>query len=110
MSEEMTPTPIHNGAGEADMETPEEYRRLMNPTTTTTMPLLTEHEDTTRYTAPKDPTPENSRYTESQILSYVKSCLPGYTADSYTIEEIQEILRGAALYIADDEVGIDTIA
>lgn len=73
------------------------------------MPLLTDHEDKSRYTAPPDTDFEESRYNTAAILAYVESWIPGYTADSYTLEEVREILAAAADKIKNEHSGIDTI-
>lgn len=70
---------------------------------------MPESEDLCRYTAPPDNDPEEPRYSTSEILAYIDSWIPGYTADSYTLDEVREILRDAADNILDEYHGIDTI-
>jgi len=101
----------HNGVGEGDMYSDEELKNELcsenkQTTTTTTMPL---DEDLRRYTAPPDTLPDEPRYATCTILAYVESWMPGYTADSYTIEEVAEILNSAFDNLLDDDFGIDTI-
>lgn len=70
---------------------------------------MPESEDLRRYTAPPDNDPEEPRYSTSEIIAYIDSWIPGYTADSYTLDEVREILRDAADNILDEYHGIDTI-
>lgn len=70
---------------------------------------MPESEDLRRYTAPLDNDPEEPRYSTSEIIAYIDSWIPGYTADSYTLDEVREILRDAADNILDEYHGIDTI-
>lgn len=70
------------------------------------MPL---DEDLRRYTAPPDNPPEERRYSTSDILDYIESWIPGYTSDSYTLDEVREILKEAADNLADEDSGIDTV-
>jgi hypothetical protein len=103
-------TPIHNGVGEADMYSDEEYQELLNPNPTTTTTMLdNQYEDTTRYTAPPD-TDEIEylpvKYNGFEIAHYVQSCLPDGLTKGYTTEEIREHLQTAIAMIDDEEVGI----
>lgn len=50
---------------------------------------------------------DDTRYTTAAILAYVESWLPGYTADTYRIEEVRDILQAAADNILDEENGIE---
>ena len=70
------------------------------------MPL---DEDLRRYTAPPDNQPDEPRYSTAGILAYIDTWIPGFTADSYTLDEVREILRDAADNILDEYHGIDTI-
>jgi hypothetical protein len=70
---------------------------------------MPESEDLSRYTAPPDNHPDEPRYSTAGILAYVESWIPGYTADSYTIEEVAEILNSAFDNLTDEDHGIDTI-
>jgi hypothetical protein len=73
------------------------------------MPMLTDHEDTSRYSAPPDLEPEEDTYLLSQIMRYVESCCPHEYNYPYTIEEVIAILEQAADDIRDEEIGIDTV-
>lgn len=73
------------------------------------MPLLTDHEDQSRYTAPPDSDPDQPTYLLSQIIRYVESCCPHPYHYHYTIEEIREILLDASRYLTDEETGISTL-
>lgn len=70
---------------------------------------MPESEDLRRYTAPPDHPADDPRYSTSGILAYVESWIPGYTADSYRLEEVRDILRNAADSLTDEENGINTI-
>lgn len=50
---------------------------------------------------------DDTRYTTAAILAYVESWIPGYTADTYRIEEVRDILQAAADNILDEENGIE---
>lgn len=71
--------------------------------------MLTEYEDTTRYSAQRDLDPEEDTYLLSQIMRYVESCCPHEYNYPYTIEEVIAILEQAADDIRDEEIGIDTV-
>jgi len=74
---------------------------------TTTMP---ESEDLSRYTAPPDSIPEPPTYSTAGILAYVESWIPNcpyYSSNSYTLEEVAEILHEAADNLTDEDYGIE---
>jgi hypothetical protein len=73
---------------------------------------MPESEDLSRYTAPPDNHPDEPRYSTAGILAYVESWIPNcpyYSSDSYTLEEVREILHEAAANLTDEDHGIDTI-
>lgn len=72
------------------------------------MPILTDYEDTNRYSAPPDNDPEEKIYSTAEILAYIDSWIPGQK-DHYRIHEIQEILEDSLTNLTDEETGIDTI-
>jgi hypothetical protein len=74
------------------------------------MPMLTDHEDASRYSAPRDLDPDETTYLLSQILRYVESHCPGPYNQHYSIEEVQQILWEASHFISDEELGIETIS
>jgi hypothetical protein len=65
------------------------------------MPLLTDHEDTNRYTAPPDNEPDPNEYQAAHII-------PDHDRD-YDLEEVIQILEYAIEYIRDENIGIDTL-
>jgi hypothetical protein len=73
------------------------------------MPL---DEDLRRYNAPPDNPPDPPTYSTAGILAYVESWIPNcpyYSSNSYTLEEVAEILRDAADNLTDEDHGIDAI-
>jgi hypothetical protein len=74
------------------------------------MPLLTDHEDKSRYSAPPDDNEpkDPNEYRSAHILHYIHKSIPDHDRD-YDIEEVIEILQYAIQYIHDEEIGIDTI-
>jgi hypothetical protein len=73
------------------------------------MPILTDHEDTNRYTAPPDNEPEEPTYSTEGILAYIKHWIPDHSSHDYTIDEVRYILQAATDCLLDKENGINTI-
>jgi hypothetical protein len=72
------------------------------------MPLLTDHEDTNRYTAPPDNEPDPNEYQAAHIIHYIHKSIPDHDRD-YDLEEVIQILEYAIEYIRDENIGIDTL-
>lgn len=72
------------------------------------MPLDTQYEDQTRYTAPPDSQPDELQYTPAQIRAYLESWIPDQES-YYTIDEVTNILHEAANSIHDEELGIESL-
>jgi hypothetical protein len=73
---------------------------------------MPESEDLRRYTAPPDNSSEAPTYSTAGILDYVESWIPNcpyYSSNSYTLEQVREILLDAAANLTDEDHGIDTI-
>jgi len=73
---------------------------------------MPESEDLSRYTAPPDNPPDPPTYSAAGILAYVESWIPNcpyYSANSYTLEHVREILLDAAANLTDKYHGIDKI-
>jgi hypothetical protein len=71
------------------------------------MPL---DEDLRRYNAPPDNPPDPPTYSTAGILAYVESWIPNcpyYSSNSYTLEEVREILHEAAANLTDEDYGIN---
>jgi hypothetical protein len=71
---------------------------------------MPESEDLRRYTAPPDNPPEPPTYSTAGILAYVESWIPNcpyYSSNSYTLEEVREILHEAAANLTDEDHGIE---
>lgn len=73
------------------------------------MPLLTEYEDQTRYSAPPDSNLEEPTYLISQILRYVESLGRLPYNYHYTIEEILDLFNDASDNLTDPDIGIDSV-
>jgi len=73
------------------------------------MPLITNYEDTSRYTAPPDELPEEKRYTREQVMAYIDSCFPDEkNKKDYSVSDTLIYLKDCVDDINNEIWGLDT--